>query len=184
MSSVRGKTASISAAACLVAVLVAVPSAQAAVTSSSITTPKNNVYFLYNYNTPNTFAISGTTNGTTGDYVDINCYAGDKTTPVATNVAVNNDGSFSVPAAPAKQAAEPRVAHQVTEVEFAAMSQEEIDWYVASGEPMDKAGAYAIQGLGARFVAGIRGEHSNVVGLPVRLLYELTREPRVSEART
>ena len=78
---------------------------------------------------------------------------------------------------------EPRAAHQVTEVEFAAMSEEEIDWYVASGEPMDKAGAYAIQGWGARFVAGIKGEHSNVVGLPVRLLYELIREPRVSEAR-
>jgi septum formation protein len=75
------------------------------------------------------------------------------------------------------KATEPRVAYQVTEVEFAAMSEDEIDWYVSSGEPMDKAGAYAIQGLGARFIAGIKGEHSNVVGLPVRLLYELTREP-------
>jgi septum formation protein len=58
------------------------------------------------------------------------------------------------------------------------MKEEEIAWYVESGEPMDKAGAYAIQGLGARFIKGIRGDYSNVVGLPVRLLYELI----VSEA--
>jgi septum formation protein len=81
------------------------------------------------------------------------------------------------------RAMEPMVAHQVTEVEFAAMSEEEIDWYVASGEPMDKAGAYAIQGLGARFVVGIKGEHSNVVGLPVRLLYELTRSQDLIQPR-
>jgi septum formation protein len=66
-----------------------------------------------------------------------------------------------------------RVAHETTEVKFALMSEGEIDWYVASGEPMDKAGAYAIQGLGSRFIEGIRGDYFNVVGLPVRLLYEL-----------
>ena len=66
-----------------------------------------------------------------------------------------------------------RVAHETTEVKFAAMTEDEIDWYVASGEPMDKAGAYAIQGLGARFVEGIRGDYFNVMGLPVRLLYGL-----------
>jgi septum formation protein len=66
-----------------------------------------------------------------------------------------------------------RVAHEMTEVKFAAMSEDEIDWYVASGEQMDKAGAYAIQGLGARFIEGIRGDYFNVMGLPVRLLYEL-----------
>src|SRR5436190_16354039 len=89
---------------CLAAMLVVVPSAQAAVTSSSITAPTNNRYFLYDYNKQNTFAISGTTNGTTGDNVDINCYAGDKTMSVATNVAVNANGTFSVAAAAAKQA--------------------------------------------------------------------------------
>jgi septum formation protein len=71
---------------------------------------------------------------------------------------------------------QPKVVYQLTEVRFAAMSEGEIDWYVSTGEPMDKAGAYAIQGLGARFVEGIKGEYSNVVGLPVRLLYELLRE--------
>jgi len=53
------------------------------------------------------------------------------------------------------------------------MSNDELDWYVAGGEPMDKAGGYAIQGQGARFIEGIRGDFFNVVGLPVRLLYEL-----------
>ena len=66
-----------------------------------------------------------------------------------------------------------KVAHEVTEVRFAAMSEDEIDWYVATGEPRDKAGAYAIQGQGARFIKEIRGDYFNIVGLPVRLLYEL-----------
>ena len=70
-------------------------------------------------------------------------------------------------------AGQPRVAHEVTEVRFAEMNEDEIGWYVATGEPMDKAGAYAIQGFGARFIEGIKGDYSNVVGLPVRLLYEL-----------
>ena len=66
-----------------------------------------------------------------------------------------------------------QIAHEVTEVRFAAMNEDEISWYVATGEPMDKAGAYAIQGQGARFVKEIRGDYFNIVGLPVRLLYEL-----------
>jgi septum formation protein len=74
--------------------------------------------------------------------------------------------------------AEVRAACETTEVQFALMSEAEIDWYVASGEPMDKAGAYAIQGLGARFIQGIRGDYYNVVGLPVRLLYELAMGAR------
>jgi septum formation protein len=68
------------------------------------------------------------------------------------------------------------VAHQFTEVKFALMTDEEIDWYVQSGEPMDKAGGYAIQGSGSRFIEGIRGDYFNVVGLPVRLLYEIVRQ--------
>lgn len=60
-----------------------------------------------------------------------------------------------------------------TDVTFGRLTGADVDWYVASGEPMDKAGAYAIQGLGALFVERITGNYSNVVGLPlptVRLL--------------
>ena len=60
-----------------------------------------------------------------------------------------------------------------TTVEFAPLSPEEVDWYAASGEPLDKAGAYAVQGLAARFVTRIEGSYSNVVGLPVAVVYDL-----------
>jgi len=68
------------------------------------------------------------------------------------------------------------VAHEETEVKFAAMSEDEIAWYAKTLEPMDKAGAYAIQGLGSRFIEEIRGDYFNVVGLPIRLVYEVFRE--------
>jgi len=64
-----------------------------------------------------------------------------------------------------------------TAVTFARMSAEEIDWYVGTGEPMDKAGAYGIQGPAALFVTGIRGSHSNVVGLPMELIYTMLGLP-------
>lgn len=64
---------------------------------------------------------------------------------------------------------------EVTRVAFAAMDRDEIGWYTASGEPLDRAGAYAIQGLAALFVEGITGNYSNVVGLPLPLVYRLTR---------
>lgn len=54
-----------------------------------------------------------------------------------------------------------------TQVVFAELGEREIEWYVQSGEPMDKAGAYAIQGLAALFVETIEGNYSNVVGLPL-----------------
>ena len=63
-----------------------------------------------------------------------------------------------------------------TRVWFTPMTEREIDWYVASGEPMGKAGAYAIQGLGARFVERIDGSWSNVVGLPLATVHRLLRE--------
>jgi len=81
---------------------------------------------------------------------------------VLTGVALVNDAT-----------GQSTVAHEVTDVTFAEMSDEEINWYVATGEPMDKAGAYAIQGHGALFIKEIRGDYFNVVGLPVRLLYRL-----------
>jgi septum formation protein len=62
---------------------------------------------------------------------------------------------------------------EVTEVDFVALTTAEIEWYVASGEPMDKAGAYAIQGLASRFVSAVRGSYSNVVGLPISRVYAM-----------
>jgi septum formation protein len=60
-----------------------------------------------------------------------------------------------------------------TAVWFSAMSADEIEEYVASGEPMDKAGAYAIQGIASRWVERIEGSYGNVVGLPVALVYRM-----------
>ena len=67
------------------------------------------------------------------------------------------------------------VDHVVTRVRFSEMSDEEIAWYAASGEPFDKAGAYAIQGLASLFVEEVDGEYFNIVGLPIRKVYELTK---------
>ena len=61
---------------------------------------------------------------------------------------------------------------ECTQVEFYPMTEVEISEYIDSKEPMDKAGAYGIQGLGARFVKDIRGDYNNVVGLPVGRLYQ------------
>jgi septum formation protein len=69
-----------------------------------------------------------------------------------------------------------RAAVVRTAVAFARLSEEEIAWYVATGEPLDKAGAYAVQGLASRFVERIEGSHPNVVGLPVELVYAWCRE--------
>lgn len=68
------------------------------------------------------------------------------------------------------------VDHAVTRVRFAAMSEEEIAWYVATGEPMDKAGAYGIQGRVSRWVEGVDGCYLNVVGLPLSLFYKHWKE--------
>ena len=62
---------------------------------------------------------------------------------------------------------------EATTVEFAPLSDSDINWYVSSGEPVDKAGAYAVQGLASRFVTRIEGSYSNVVGLPVALVYQM-----------
>ena len=63
-----------------------------------------------------------------------------------------------------------------TRVRFVALTQEELEAYAASGEPMDKAGAYAIQGLASKFIDRIEGDYFNVVGLPIALVYRLLRE--------
>jgi septum formation protein len=76
-----------------------------------------------------------------------------------------------------------RVAVDCTQVTFAPMSEADIAWYVASGEPFDKAGGYGIQGRASRFVTRVEGSYSNVVGLPVALVVRLLREvcPRFLE---
>lgn len=66
-----------------------------------------------------------------------------------------------------------------TKVTFGAMSQEEISRYVETGEPMDKAGAYAVQGIAARFIEKIEGSYSNVVGLPLHAVTQLARKAGV-----
>ncbi|HEX9944029.1 MAG TPA: Maf family protein [Thermoanaerobaculia bacterium] len=62
-----------------------------------------------------------------------------------------------------------------SQVKMARLSPEEIDWYVATGEPLDKAGSYAVQGIGALFVEEVFGNYTNVVGLPLPLTYRLFR---------
>jgi septum formation protein len=70
---------------------------------------------------------------------------------------------------------------EATEVTFTVLSGTDVAWYVATGEPLDKAGAYGIQGAGAVLVSSIRGSHDNVVGLPLattrRLLAEVGLDP-------
>ena len=65
---------------------------------------------------------------------------------------------------------------ETTLVTMGDLSDAEIHSYVASGEPMDKAGAYAIQGIAARWIPRVEGDYSNVVGLPVALVYRMLRE--------
>jgi septum formation protein len=70
-------------------------------------------------------------------------------------------------------AAHTEVAAEVTAVTFLTLSDEEIEAYIATGEPMDKAGAYAIQGRAARWIPRIVGDYFNVVGLPISLVSTL-----------
>ena len=68
------------------------------------------------------------------------------------------------------------VIDEITRVTFAALSDEEIDSYIATGEPFDKAGAYAIQGIAGRYITRIEGCYFNVVGLPLARLWFLLRD--------
>jgi septum formation protein len=71
---------------------------------------------------------------------------------------------------------ETRVGYETTHVRFAEMTSTEIDWYVSTGEARGKAGAYGIQGAAGLFIAEIKGDYFNIVGLPIRLVYELTAQ--------
>ena len=71
-----------------------------------------------------------------------------------------------------------RTGSEATLVTMSAITEDEIRAYVATGEPMDKAGAYAIQGMASRWIPRIEGDYSNVVGLPVALVYRMLRERR------
>jgi septum formation protein len=74
---------------------------------------------------------------------------------------------------------EARSGVECTSVTFAPMSDAEIAWYAATGEPLDKAGGYHVDGKGSLFVESVDGSASNVAGLPVRLLLRLAREARL-----
>jgi septum formation protein len=73
-------------------------------------------------------------------------------------------------------AGEPRSDVEQSVVTFARMSEDEIRWYAATAEPLDKAGGYHVDGRGALFVETVTGSPSNVAGLPVRLVLRLARE--------
>ena len=60
-----------------------------------------------------------------------------------------------------------------TTVHFVELREERIQWYASTGEPMDKAGAYAVQGIGAMFIRAVDGNYTNVVGLPLSTLVEM-----------
>lgn len=66
-----------------------------------------------------------------------------------------------------------RVDYETTRVRFAEMSESEIDWYISTGEARGKAGAYGIQGAAGLLIQEIQGDYFNIVGLPIRLVYEL-----------
>jgi septum formation protein len=74
----------------------------------------------------------------------------------------------------------PSVASETTIVTVSELTDKDIAEYVASGEPMDKAGSYAIQGIASRWIPRIEGDYSNVVGLPVALVFRMLREHEIS----
>jgi septum formation protein len=69
-----------------------------------------------------------------------------------------------------------KVALSVSDVRFAHLTDADIDWYVATGEGQDKAGSYAVQGLGALFIEEIKGSYSGIMGLPVRETGQLLKQ--------
>jgi septum formation protein len=75
------------------------------------------------------------------------------------------------------------VRSETTQVTMNSLTEKDIHNYIASGEPMDKAGAYAIQGIASRWIPRIDGDYFNVVGLPVALVFRMLQEHRVWKGR-
>ena len=70
-----------------------------------------------------------------------------------------------------------------SEVRMLPLESADIAWYVETGEPMDKAGAYAVQGIGSMFIDSIHGSYTNVVGLPLALLFQMLRRAGIDPLR-
>jgi len=70
-----------------------------------------------------------------------------------------------------------------SEVRMLPLDARDIAWYVSTGEPLDKAGAYAVQGIGAMFIDSIHGSYTNVVGLPLALLFQMLRRAGIDPLR-
>lgn len=64
-------------------------------------------------------------------------------------------------------------SYEESKVKFKRLTREEIDWYISTGEPLDKAGAYGVQGKGALFIERIEGDFFNVMGLPIGKIYDI-----------
>jgi septum formation protein len=77
-----------------------------------------------------------------------------------------------------------RTEAEITQVTFGELSGEEIAAYIKTGEPMDKAGAYGIQGIASRWATSIQGDYFNVVGLPVARVYRLLRKAQETTGKT
>jgi septum formation protein len=86
-------------------------------------------------------------------------------------------GQWSVAGKPERptENQKPTTASEITRVTMCELSESDIREYIATGEPMDKAGAYAIQGIASRWITRIEGDYANVVGLPVSLVYGMLR---------
>ena len=109
------------------------------------------------------------------------CLVAPVVAPVASSrlpVASNDRGADHTKrsAQPRTENRELRTASETTLVTMCELSDEEIREYISTGEPMDKAGAYAIQGMASRWIPRIEGDYSNVVGLPVALVWRMLQD--------